>query len=62
MTSTRLTDLYEAMKVLAAEYDIVVVTAKQAPRLGTYNSVSTSNVVIIDYIDILEPQCACTPS
>jgi hypothetical protein len=66
MTSTALTaltELYEAMKALAAKHDIVIVTAKQAPRLNTFNHpVPTPGVIIIDYIDILEPKCASTPS
>jgi hypothetical protein len=48
--------LYQQLKELAKKHDLVVVTAKQAPRLhSTPPTLPKSDVIIIDYIDILRP-------
>jgi len=49
--------VYEQLRELAKKYDITIVTAKQAPRLHpcTFPPLPRSDVIFIDYIDILRP-------
>ncbi len=49
--------LFQELKELALKHEITIVTARQAPRLhSTPPSLPKSDVIIIDYIDILRPQ------